>query len=102
MSKKKRYQDMTAGELARSTAEFDEEFVADTFGPAPPEAAKKLEQARRRGRPRKGKGAQVISVSVERGLLEKSDRLAKKLGISRAELIARGLEATLVATGEER
>jgi hypothetical protein len=37
----------------------------------------------------------VISVSVEEALLVRSDALAKKMGISRAGLIARGLRAVL-------
>jgi metal-responsive CopG/Arc/MetJ family transcriptional regulator len=43
----------------------------------------------------------VISVSVERELLARSDRLVRKLGISRAELIARGLQATLASVRSE-
>ena len=39
----------------------------------------------------------VISVSVERGLLARSDALARDLGISRASLIERGLRAVLEA-----
>ncbi len=55
-------------------------------------------RARRKpGRPRKGAGVKVISVSVERGLLAESDALASRLGISRAALIERGLKAVLTA-----
>ena len=59
---------------------------------------KAWETARRKpGRPRRGGGAKVISVSVERGLLARSDALAKELGVSRASLIERGLRAVLEA-----
>jgi hypothetical protein len=93
---------MNADELAKATAEFDDEFSADTFGEPPVEAKAKWERAKRkRGRPRRGKGAKVISVSVERGLLARSDRLAKRLGISRAALVARGLHAALALAGDE-
>jgi hypothetical protein len=44
-----------------------------------------------------GGGVKVISVSVERGLLARSDALARDLGISRASLIERGLRAVLEA-----
>jgi hypothetical protein len=54
---------------------------------------------RRPGRPRRGTGAKVISVSVEQELLARSDVLAKSLGISRALLIQRGLKAVLAAEG---
>jgi len=93
---------MTAEELAAETAEFDKQFAADAFGPPPPAAKVRWDRARRkRGRPRKGQGTKVISVSVEKDLLARSDRLAKKLGISRAALIARGLEAALALAGEQ-
>jgi hypothetical protein len=42
----------------------------------------------------------VISVSVERGLLGRSDRLAKSLGVSRAALIERGLKAVLAGSAK--
>jgi len=98
---KKPFTEMNTQELAEATAEFDREFVADSFGPPPPEAKAEWEKAKRRGRPRKGAGAKVISVSVEKGLLDVADSLAKRLKISRAALIARGLRAVLAAAGEE-
>jgi hypothetical protein len=50
---------------------------------------------RKRGRPRVGKGVEVISLSVERDLLRRADQVAKQQGISRAALFARGLLAAL-------
>jgi hypothetical protein len=91
----------SGAELARLVAEFDREFVADSFGTPAPEARQSWARAKRRpGRPRKGRGAQVISVSVERALLERTDALATRMELSRAELIARGLKAVLAAEGE--
>lgn len=87
---------MDAAELAEATAEFDEEFVADSFGKPTEKQEARLQQAKRkRGRPKIGKGVQVISVSIEKGLLGKTDRLAKKLKVKRATLISRGLQAIL-------
>ena len=37
----------------------------------------------------------VISVSIEQGLLEETDRLAKRLKVRRTKLISRGLRAVL-------
>jgi hypothetical protein len=93
---------MNKAELAAATREFDKEFIADKFS-APTAAAKaKWLRARRKlGRPRKGAGVKVISVSVEKRLLARSDRLARRLGISRAALIARGLQATLSSSAGE-
>jgi hypothetical protein len=47
------------------------------------------------GRPRIGKGIKVISISVEKGLLREVDAFAKRRGITRSELIARGMRAVM-------
>ena len=87
---------MTAEELADTTAEFDEESVIDSFGtPTPAQRAKLQRAKRKRGRPKVGKGVKVISVSIEQGLLEETDRLAKRLKVHRAKLVSRGLRAVL-------
>lgn len=75
-------------------------MVADDFGPMEPAERARWEGARRKpGRPRRGAGAKVISVSVERGLLVRSDALARNLGITRASLVERGHKAILAAEG---
>jgi len=84
--------EMTVGELDTMAAEFDREFIADTFGPMDDQArALHHRMKKKRGRPRVGAGSQVISVTIEKGLLRRADRLAKRLGMSRARLIAVGL-----------
>ena len=91
---------MESAESADATREFDQEFIIDSFTSPPLEAARQWRRAKhKRGRPVQGKGAEVISVSIEKSLLELSDQLAKKLGISRASLISRGLRAVLAAEG---
>jgi hypothetical protein len=91
---------MTTAELRAATREFDREMVADEFHPLSLAERARWERARRKpGRPRRGAGAKVISVSVERGLLVRSDALAKNLGITRASLVERGLKAVLAAEG---
>jgi hypothetical protein len=90
--KKKPTTSMTADELARQTQEFDREFVVDEFGPPDAAARRRLARAKRkRGRPRRGTGAKVISLSVEQSLLKKADALAKRLHISRARVVELGL-----------
>ncbi len=83
---------MITKELDAMVAEFDREFVADSFGPMDGKARARLGRAKRkRGRPRVGAGSQVVSVTIEKRLLKKVDRLAKRIGVSRAKLIAVGL-----------
>jgi hypothetical protein len=89
---------MTVEELAAATAEFDREMAISRSRALTPSERRTWQEARRKpGRPRRGAGVKVISVSVERGLLSKSDALASRLGISRAALIEHGLR--LVLTG---
>lgn len=86
----------TDAALDRLAAEFEREFVADTFGPPSAAANARLRRAKRkRGRPRIGAGAQAISVTVEKALLARVDRLAKRRKTTRASLIRRGLETVL-------
>ena len=89
---------MNQVELQTATSEFDQEFAGEGFGPPNEEQRAQLARARRkRGRPRTGLGSRTISVTIEKGLLAQADRLAKELRLSRAALIAKGLQ-TLVAT----
>lgn len=99
-TKRKRFETMTASKLAEATAAYGREMIIDEFKPLAGAAAKRWSQARRKpGRPRRGKGAKVISVSVERELLSRSDTLARDLGLSRAAVVERGLKAVLAAEG---
>ena len=92
---------LNAAELAEATAPYDVEMAVDRFSPLSAKAKARWNRARRKpGRPRRGKGARVISVSVEMGLLARSDALARNLGVSRASLIERGLKAVLVSEGK--
>lgn len=84
-TKPKAFLEMDADELARATAGLDAEFVADQFGPPPPAAGAAWRRAKR-GRPRRGQGVRVISLSIERGLLRQAEATAHKHGLSRAEL----------------
>lgn len=101
MSRAKKTSQGRRAALDAVAAEFDRELVADTFGEPTSEQRKRWANAkRRRGRPRRGKGAKVISITVERTLLARSDALAARLGVSRAGLVERGLRAVLAAQGE--
>jgi hypothetical protein len=91
----KPYWEMNTAELREATKEFDREFIGETFGPPTPQQRARFERARKRGRPRNGLGAKTISVTVEKRLLAQTDRLAKKLHVPRAVLVARRLQAVV-------
>ena len=97
---------MTDAQRDRFTRQFEGELdPADFVEPSPQERARHdrvIARARanaKRGRPRIGKGARRLMVTVERGLLERADAFARDHGLTRAALIARGLEAVLQAAG---
>lgn len=90
-----------SSELAEATAPYGQEMVIDDFKPMSKAVRGRWQRAQRKpGRPRRGKGVKVISVSVEQNLLQRSDKLAKELHISRARLIERGLRVVLAANGK--
>jgi hypothetical protein len=47
------------------------------------------------GRPKIGKGAKTISLTMEKDLLKQADTYARRHGISRAKLVAQGIQAIL-------
>ena len=88
--RRKPWDQMTTAELAEATKEFDEEFVIDRTRPMNAAERARWERAKR-GRPRVGKGSRAVSVTIEVGLLERADRVARQRGVTRARLIAEGL-----------
>lgn len=95
MKHNKPYWEMTSKELGEATKQYDKEELGLPGSPLTPEDKALLARAANRGRPRVGKGAKRVLVSVERGLLDDADAAARRLNISRSELIARGLRAAL-------
>jgi hypothetical protein len=51
------------------------------------------------GRPRVGRAATRVLISIERGLLETADAVAKRQNMSRSELFSRGVKAVLAKAG---
>lgn len=92
--------EMTADELAKETAEADREFIIDAFDPPDVDAKRRLARAKRkRGRPQRGQGVKVISLTVERRLLRRTDAPAKKLKVSWSRLVEVGLRKILQDAG---
>ena len=79
--------------------EIEAESAEDRLARSRPLNARERKQWRRfqakAGRPRVGKGAKTISLTVERTLLKQADAFAKKHGITRARLIAQCLKAVI-------
>jgi len=96
----KPYGEMTAEELREATREFDEEFVADKAHPLSSEMRARWERAKAKLPRRKGSREEIITVRLDKVLLERFTALAKKKRLSPDALIARGLKALLAAEGE--
>jgi len=101
MKRKKPYTQMNTRELAEATREFDEEFVADRARPLNASERKLHRKAaeRGRGRPRIGKGAVRVDITIERDLLSRADALAFSRHLGRSEMIALALEQLLRKAG---
>jgi len=92
--------DLPDAEKDRIAREFENPASAKTFRPLNARERKLWERAKRKmGRPVVGEGSKVISLSVERELLNRADELAKRKGVSRAALVAAGLHAVLKKPG---
>ena len=101
LSVRKYFRAMRTDELAEATAAYGREMIVDDFKPLSKAARDRWERAQRKpGRPRRGRGVKVISVSVEQDLLQRSDKLARSLGVSRARLIEKGLRVVLATGGK--
>jgi hypothetical protein len=103
MSKRKKAcREMTPDELAAATAEFEQDGISTTFLPmskAEEAAWRRMMKQRRGARDPQSNSVRVISVRVASVLPKRADAFAKRRGISRAKLIAKGIDA-LLAQGE--
>jgi hypothetical protein len=86
----KPFWEMTTAELREATREFDTPSK-DGYGfrrMTPAERARWNRAKRKPGRPKIGKGAKSVLISVERDLLKNADAFARKNKLSRSQLIA--------------
>src|SRR3954471_20501461 len=88
------YNKMTAEQLDAEVARFDR----DAPQGKPLTAAQRAQHRRAKrkvGRPLIGKGAERITITMERDLLRKADKFARQTKMSRSELIAKGLRVVI-------
>jgi hypothetical protein len=91
---------MTAEELDREVAQYDRELSTDDARPlTPAQRAQEVRARRKRGRPKVGRGAKRVLVTIERDLLRQSDQYAKQRGLTRAALISHALRVILSKAG---
>ncbi len=102
LKKKSAIEDFIAlpdSEKERIYNELEAESPEDRLANSRPLNARERRQWQRfkakMGRPKVGKGAKTISLTVEKSLLKQADAYAKRHGISRAKLVAQGLHAII-------
>ena len=87
---------LSASEKEAFYRECDDPAIALRAEPLSPRMQKLWEKAKRKGgRPRVGRGATRVLISIERGLLEDADALARDQKITRSQLFSRGVKAVL-------
>ncbi|MBI1372104.1 MAG: ribbon-helix-helix protein, CopG family [Phycisphaera sp.] len=97
--KDKQYQDMNLEELREATAEFDKPLIIDAFEPMTDEQQAEWERLRKTPHERIMPKNPSIMVRFDRELLEKTDELARRKGVSRDALIRQALRKQLAADG---
>jgi hypothetical protein len=93
---RKKYDQMTAAELREATEQYEKELPPGGDGlPGRALNARERKQwkkvRRKMGRPKIGKGAKRVMVSLEAQLLKESDAFAKRHQLSRSQMISEGL-----------
>jgi hypothetical protein len=96
MKPNKPWTEMTVAELRQATKDLNGSVLGKT---RPLNAAERAlwekSAKRRRGRAGKAPKCERVNIVLERGLLREADRVAKKNGLDRSELIAQAL-ATVI------
>jgi len=94
-----RFEALPDAEKNRIVREIEAETPQQRLARSRPLNARERAQWRRfkkkAGRPKIGSGTKNISISIERDLLHKADRFAKRHGMSRSQLIAQGLMSVI-------
>ena len=97
MPKRKRYSEMTSAQLREATREFDREYMGPGLPGKPLTVADRAVHRKARGRPMIGKGAKIVPVSIERGLLTRADAFARRHKLKRSEMVAQGLRLVMAS-----
>jgi hypothetical protein len=82
-------------EKERVWESFNREIPLSETSPLTAADRRLHEKARRRGRPRTGEGAEPVTLTIERGLLRRTDAFAARTGLTRSQLVAMALTQLL-------
>ncbi len=93
--KPKNYLKMTTAELHEATKEYDAEWTGRGLPGKPLSAGDRALHRKVLGRPKIGKGAKIVPVSIEQGLLQTADAYARRHKLKRSEMVAQGLKLVM-------
>ena len=84
-------------EKERIAKQFDREFSIEETQPLSPEERRRWSQILRQDRKHRSSpnGARRVPIQIPPDLLRRADAFARRKGLSRSELVARGLELAL-------
>ncbi|SRR6266568_2577341 len=101
MSHAEHFEQMTDAQKTAFVKDYEREIPLSETRSLSAEESKlfKSIMKRGRGRPRVGKGAARINITIEKTLLGRVNAFAKKQKISRARMIAKGLELVMRKAG---
>jgi len=102
-----RFMAMSDAQRDAEVAEFDREWTGDflpgkVMGVKDVALHQRAAAVARRGRPRVGRGAKRVLISIEQDLLTRTDALARRKKLSRSQLIAQSLLAALKSAKTRR
>lgn len=96
LKKKNSFLQMNGSERDQVVKELDHEIDFEETRPLSPKGKALWKRARGSvGSPRAGRKTKAVVIAVDQSLLDRSDAYARQQGISRSELIAKGLQAVL-------
>jgi hypothetical protein len=100
MAKHKPYDQTSTAELGSATADYDKPWTGPGLPGKPLTAAQRAQHRRagaraKAGRPKIGRGAKIVPVSIERGLLAQADAFAKRHHLKRSKMVAEGLRLVM-------
>jgi hypothetical protein len=102
-----RFMAMTPAQREAEVARFDKEDLTPGKPLTPAQralhrraaarGARAANAKKKMGRPPIGKGAKIVPVTIERGLLKEADAFAKEHGLKRSQMVAQGLRLVMRA-----
>jgi len=91
---------LSDAEKDAEVAPFEKGIDPKEWRPLTPAQRKQWTRIKRKlGRPKVGRGAKIVPVSIERGLLQEVDSYAKRHKLKRSQMVAEGLRLVMKRAG---